>query len=200
MAKTLPERALYARWDDLWKNYRLTFVGRWMFAAKIRKLVSVLRRLRPADVLDVGCGLGHILRAVLKTGTRARGIDVSKTAVRECRKAGLPVSEGRLEDERKKYDLVMSDGLLEHFADFRPYARHMARISRRHVLIVQSDHDSPVMKVLFVLERLLGRNNIPELDHRIADFIRVFRGLGMTCVLNEGLFFNGYRVLVFGRR
>ncbi len=42
-------------------------------------------------VLDVGCGPGRMVAAALRAGLPALGVDVSRTAVRLARAAGLPV-------------------------------------------------------------------------------------------------------------
>jgi SAM-dependent methyltransferase len=45
------------------------------------------------DVLDVGCGRGEFLELLREAGVRARGIDVNREMVEQCRAAGLDATE-----------------------------------------------------------------------------------------------------------
>jgi cyclopropane-fatty-acyl-phospholipid synthase len=71
-------------------------------------------------LLDVGCGYGRILKAASQRGADAVGITVSPPQVRRGRAAGLDV---RLLDYKHlgpewegKFDAVIANGSLEHFA------------------------------------------------------------------------------------
>ena len=64
-------------------------VGRFTAPADAVDL-RVLDRAR-GPVLDVGCGPGRMVAAALRSGLPALGVDVSRTAVRLARAAGLPV-------------------------------------------------------------------------------------------------------------
>jgi SAM-dependent methyltransferase len=51
-------------------------------------IVSAIRRLRPATVLDVGCGEGWLARALAPLGMRVHGIDAVPGLVSAARQAG----------------------------------------------------------------------------------------------------------------
>jgi SAM-dependent methyltransferase len=51
-------------------------------------IVSAIRRLRPATVLDVGCGEGWLARALAPLGMRVHGIDAVPGLVAAARQAG----------------------------------------------------------------------------------------------------------------
>ncbi len=128
---------LYKEWDERWEGSeeteRLTWLGRLMFKAKIRAISRLLKEVDVKSVIEVGCGLGYTLKVFHDTGYDAIGIDVSTHAIAVCKKKGLTVKPQKLEDVTEQYDLVSSDGMLEHFLNFEPYAKHMMRISRRCV-------------------------------------------------------------------
>lgn len=74
-----------------------------------------LRRLPPRDVLDVGCGVGYLVKALRERGVEAYGIDVASWAIEH---AVTPYVEQRslfdLQARLRKYSLVVSHDMLEH--------------------------------------------------------------------------------------
>jgi len=98
----------------------------------------------------------------------------------------------------EQYDLVSSDGMLEHFLNFEPYARHLMRISRRYVLLIQPNHDSFRGKTAAYLAELLRRDeNIFEYNYRIKDFISVFSQHGFKVIGNYPIFSDVFKLLLF---
>ncbi|MFA5787443.1 MAG: methyltransferase domain-containing protein [Actinomycetota bacterium] len=55
------------------------------------RYLAELRGLR--DVVDLGCGTGEVLDAMVRAGVDARGVDSSSDIVLACRERGLPVVE-----------------------------------------------------------------------------------------------------------
>lgn len=79
---------------------------------------AIVRELRPATVLDAGCGMGFLVEALRERGVEAWGIDVSEHAISQvdpavseyCKVASLT------EPIERRYDLVVSVEVLEHIA------------------------------------------------------------------------------------
>jgi SAM-dependent methyltransferase len=67
-------------------------VDRWLAPARGADL-RLLNRAR-GPVLDVGCGPGRHVRALVAGGVAALGVDVSRTAVEVARAGGAPVHHG----------------------------------------------------------------------------------------------------------
>ncbi len=194
--------ALYETWDKRWKGSedveRLTFIGKMMFKAKERVLTNTIKDLSIDTVIEVGCGLGHTMEVYKKNGLNCVGIDVSSHAVSVCRNKGLNVTQGKLEDITDKYDMVSSDGMLEHFLNFEPYARQLMNISSNYVLLIQPNHDSFCGKTLAYLAELIrGRENVFEYNYRIKDFITVFQNNGFEITGNYPIFNDVFRLLLF---
>jgi len=188
-------------WDNRWRGSeqaeRLSRLGRWMFKAKVKALDEALKGLEFKTVVDAGCGLGHILKYYCDTGYESIGIDFSSSAVAVCRQKGLPAMVGRLEEVDQIYDLVSSDGVLEHFRNFEPHARQLMRLSRRYVLLIQPNHESFAGKTLAYLAELLRKENVFEYNYRMADFTAVFSESGFQLIKNLPVFFDVFRILVF---
>ena len=60
------------------------FVRSYMLSKK-RKLIEKSSGNRSGELLDIGCGAGHFLRAMEKTGWNVQGVDVSERARRLVR-------------------------------------------------------------------------------------------------------------------
>ncbi|MBF0140511.1 MAG: methyltransferase domain-containing protein [Magnetococcales bacterium] len=196
---------LYRIWEERWKDSeyeeRVTKLGLLMFRAKKLAVRNLLPVLIPSSIIDVGCGLGHILEVYQQAGYPCEGIDISPTAVWVCRNKGLRVDLKKVEDETRTFDLVSSDGMLEHFLNFEPMAHQMMRLSRRHVLIIQPNHDSFLGKILPCLSELIkGDDNVREYNYRICDFIDVFERSGFRVTHNLPVFLDVFRILVFALR
>ncbi len=195
-------KTLYETWDKRWEGSeeeeRLTFIGKMMFKAKEKVLTAAIKDITISNVIEVGCGLGHTMEVFKKNGLNCVGIDVSSHAVSVCRNKGLNVTQRKLEDITEKYDLVSSDGMLEHFLNFEPYAQQLMNISNDYVLLIQPNHDSFWGKTLAYLAELLrGRENVFEYNYRIKDFISVFENNGFMITENAPIFCDVFRLLLF---
>lgn len=189
------------RWEGSEEKERLTFFGRLMFKAKKKALAGVLSDIRPASVLEVGCGLGHTLALYRDLGLNCRGIDISTHAVAVCRRKGLVAEVKALEEETEKFDLVSSDGMLEHFLNFEPPVLQLIEISSRYLLLIQPNHESFVGKTaVYLAELLRGGENVFEYNYRIRDFVNVFERNGFALARSIPVFFDVFRLLLFEKR
>ena len=196
---------LYAVWEKKWeraqKGEKASFWGRRMFEAKKKTLRKVLGDLKIETAIEIGCGLGNTLEVFRETGIPYTGIDVSSNAVSYCQKKGLHAIRKNVEDIVEQYDLVSSDGMLEHFLDFEPYAKHMMRISKKYVLLIQPNHDSFTGKTFAYLAEIFRYHlNVHEYNYRIRDFIDIFERNNFKLYKNNPIFINVFRLLVFQKK
>lgn len=97
---------------------------------------QVLRRLnkKNAQVLDVGCGRGLLLKAFQRNGCDVTGTEFSDGAGRFAREVlKLPVRVGLLEELKfpdQSFDVVVMWHVLEHVSDPRPTLAEVSRILR----------------------------------------------------------------------
>jgi SAM-dependent methyltransferase len=103
------------------------------------------------DIVDVGCGDGAITAAVgtLLDPAELWGVDLNRRLLARAERRGVRAvcqDMAALSLERR-FDLVISYGSLHHVEDTRRFIRGLARLSRRHVLIV----DNTVRRTLWHL-------------------------------------------------
>lgn len=115
-----------SNWDRFWSSQRNT--GPVSASWSKKRIVTMLdRHLRPGmKVLDAGCGSGFFSSCFLARGCSVTALDYSTEALEMTRRATggncarYTGSDLRRENTggelRGEFDLIFSDGLLEHFA------------------------------------------------------------------------------------
>ncbi len=107
---------------------------------------------KPTDVVvDIGCGIGRLTRAMAQEVGHVHGFDISQNMLEEARKLGLPnatfyETEGNSLRPlpNKSCDLVMAYNVLQHMPStdvLGEYLREMARISRGIIAFTLSPRD-----------------------------------------------------------
>ncbi len=198
-------KKLQEAWDHRWESSLIgrhsTFLSRRMMKAKKKILRKILENIDVKTVIDVGCGIGRTLEVFRDAGLNNLGIDASTEAISICRKKKLSVLHINLDEVDETYDLVFSDGMLEHFLNFEPYAKKMMQISNKYVLLIQPNHGSFVGKTLVYFSELLrSRINVYEYNYRIHDFIDTFEENDFSICENHSIFMDVYRILLFKRK
>lgn len=147
-------------------------IQRLVIARFHRRVVEVVRRLRPRRVLEVGCGEGYVLQALVRAGITSElvGIDLDATAVREARarlggRARVDVADARDlvgSHGAERFDLVLMLEVLEHLADPAAMLPVLEALADPHVLL--SVPREPWFSALNVLRgrHLRGLGNHPE--------------------------------------
>lgn len=187
-----------ARWNGSEQSEKISPLGRIMFKTKQKVIAEILSDLNVKNMIEVGCGLGYTLSVFENAGIETLGIDISEIAVEVCKNKGLNVKLQNLENETGIYDLVSSDGMLEHFLNFEPFANHLMRISSRYVLLIQPNHNSFWGRTaVYFSETIKGRQNVYEYNYRIDDFIEVFKNKYFIIRKNIPVFFDIFRILLF---
>lgn len=108
-----------------------------------RQAVQMIGEASPATILDLGCGEGYTLDALVRGGVRAEltGIDLSAPAVGKARerlgtRAQLEVADARtLVDDGRQFDLVMMLEVLEHIPEPAQMLPILDALTRRYLLL-----------------------------------------------------------------
>ena len=91
-----------------------------------------------AKILDAGCGTGKLASFLHSNGYNVIGVDNSDEALILTESKGIHVQKGDilkgLPFDDNTFDLVYSDGLLEHFVDPTPIITELARVSKKQLV------------------------------------------------------------------
>jgi ubiquinone/menaquinone biosynthesis C-methylase UbiE len=88
----------------------------------VRQLVAKTTPNRAAQVLEIGCSSGLLIRQLQDDGySHISGIDISATAIERCRAQGLDkvqvMDAQELEFADQMFDVITASDVLEHLAD-----------------------------------------------------------------------------------
>lgn len=112
---------------------------------KLKALAPHVPITNDTKVLEVGCGNGFFTHAF------DRQCDVTGVDYSEKMLALNPVSNTRrmnaenLEFDDDSFDFVFCHGLLHHVGDEDKTVREMARVSRKHVVILEPNRNNPLV-------------------------------------------------------
>jgi 2-polyprenyl-3-methyl-5-hydroxy-6-metoxy-1,4-benzoquinol methylase len=125
-------------------------------------------RLKGANVLEIGCGMGLHTELMARAGANVTAVDLSPTSVeattRRLALKGLPgrVVEGDAESlpfPDKHFDFVWSWGVIHHSSRTGRVVREIARVSRpgAECRVMVYNRNSSWALSIFVKDHLLGR-------------------------------------------
>jgi SAM-dependent methyltransferase len=197
-----------AYWDQTWTapggrpgrlRERLRAAVHWRFDRMLGRLVDAAGKAE-ADVLELGCAPGTILERLhrLRPRLRLHGLDFSPDGCRLARErlraAGVAaeVYEGdaRTAELPRRFDLVLSCGLIEHFADPAEVLRCHARFAAPGgwVAVTVPNFAAPVTKFFFrrFNAEVFATHNLDIMSEaRLAAALRA-AGLGEIAVGSAG--------------
>ncbi len=108
--------------------------------------VSVMS-LIPADsksILDVGCGVGTLIKSLKEKGLTVEGVDISSVALAKARESGLKVKLADLDEKLpykdNSFDCVLSNQVLMHILDPKKLVLEMKRVSGKYVIFNVPNH------------------------------------------------------------
>ena len=126
-------------WSEFWSK-KESWLWILKYTPTYKKIVKTFRAIdlpKDAKILDAGCGTGKLASFWLNEGYDALGVDISDVALSITNKKGVKTVKAdilRLPFEDNSFDLVYSDGLLEHFIDPEPVLAELFRVSGKYVL------------------------------------------------------------------
>lgn len=186
------------RWHNCQGEEKLTLLGKAMFRAKRKALKRVVNGIGPTSILEAGCALGETMEVYRDLGLSVLGVDISEDAVNLCRAKGLDARHVDMADLDQTFDMVSSDGMLEHFLHFEPHAVTLMNLAERYVLLIQPNYNSVMGQILPCLANILrGHTNVYEYNYRLEDFTDVFQQHGFALEQSVPVFMDVFRILLF---
>lgn len=164
---------------------------------------------RKPRIIDIGCGAGDTIYKFKQFGYKnIIGIDYAQSSILLCQRNGLKINEDvfqmdafKTKFEANSFDIVFSEGLLEHFDDFYPIVKEMCRISKMYVLVIQPNHYSSFKKISDLYYFIFSnKNNVKEYTYCLNEFQNSFREFGFTLDKKETSLLGAFWILLFKRQ
>ena len=109
------------------------------FADRMNDSVRKYKNYLVGNVLDIGCGEGTAMEAIIAAGHRCEGYELIQSKVDVARSFGLKVTQGYQEKmpfNDNEFDTIFSSHVLEHSYDRDVAVKEYARIAKGAIIIV----------------------------------------------------------------
>lgn len=186
-------------WDDVWADFEgMNFWGMRLKKEQKKTIEDVLGRLllsKDALIMDVGCGAGYCIKFFRELGYKnTYGLDPSPNAIEVCKKL-FGFTRGKdvfMEDVMQyhlshKFEMVFSEGMLEHHANMMPIVRQMAMLSNKWIFLIQPNQKSFFSRVKYAVGTKEWENEHP---YSREDYINAMKRVGFHLVKSGSLNFN----------
>jgi len=100
--------------------------------------LSYIRKYAGKQILDIGCGIGACIKALLQDGYECEGIENNQDYVSECLKDGIKakyMDAQQLEFSQYSFDTVIMVEVLEHLLEPLIALKEAFRVARKNVII-----------------------------------------------------------------
>jgi len=199
-------------WNEIWKGYkgpRLPFDRLKQNQTRTcQRIVNQIKLAKDSKIIDVGCGSGSTLVMFRQLGySNSIGIDNSQAALDACQRLFNlePEKDVFLMDIRNiefpdnSFDLVFSDGLLEHFEEppLNNIVSELCRISNKWILLFQPNQTSLFGKVCWLWQKTGRAPWEKEYPYLKQDYTNMLTKFGFRLADFSVFHLRGFMSLVF---
>ncbi|NUN05161.1 MAG: 3-demethylubiquinone-9 3-O-methyltransferase [Bdellovibrio sp.] len=132
-----------------------------------------------AEILDMGCGAGHVTNSLAQAGHEVTGVDLSSTSLKIAEAKDvtgkvnyLRADVYRLPFSRESFDVVVAMDLLEHVMDPQKIITQATRVLRPGGLFIYSTVNKNPLSWLIVIKGIPWIvKNTPQNSHLYSLFI-----------------------------
>ena len=183
--------------NNYWKNYKkFNPVSMAIVNSMDESILKIARKLSPKNILEVGCGSGRMMKKLQKLAPYT-GIDNTPSGIELSKSGNVYLMEAdKTHFENNEFDLVYSERLLEHYPDFSPFVKEMARISKKWILLLQPNYHSPAGKLLNWGTKTFSRDP-EEIPYKPSDYILSFSENNCTISLEKIILFSAFKIYLF---
>lgn len=129
-------------------------------------LISMIKTLKVASILDAGCGEGFTMNRLIKNGIgkKIEGVEYSEEAINFGKKLfpDLTIKQASIYNlpyQNNSFDLILCTEVLEHLEDPAKALRGMLRVCKKYLII------SVPNEPLFALSNFLRGKNLSRLGN-----------------------------------
>jgi ubiquinone/menaquinone biosynthesis C-methylase UbiE len=149
---------------------------------RLKKVIEIVNR--EANLLDIGCGGGFVVRAAGGLFSKIYGVDISENILKTLHSnGGFPICADarQLPFKDKSIDVAVMFSVIHHFYDYRPILNEIYRVLKASgVIYIDHDMDRQFFKNFHFFvnayrkfsrkERLLRNTNIEVELYKLSEF------------------------------
>jgi ubiquinone/menaquinone biosynthesis C-methylase UbiE len=119
-------------------------------------IAKLLGNIKGKKILDFGCGTGSYIKQMLKKGARIKGFDISpemlKIAKKNYPKLELKLGSGYKIPFKEKFDIVLSQLVVEHIKDWDKIFKEVNRVLKKGGIFVFSK-GNPITEITWKVSK-----------------------------------------------
>lgn len=142
-----------------------------IFKPRVKKIIEISKnfKIKNPSILDVGSGFGTFCKESKKTNffSRVTAIEASKAGAENCKKNGIEVFHGMIEnisELKKKYDIVTSFEVIEHLHSIKDYIKKIKKFVKPNGILILTCPNGDGFDVRFLLK------NSATIDHEHLNY------------------------------
>jgi methionine biosynthesis protein MetW len=145
----------------------------------LKKVESIIQAnaIKNPQIVDLGCGPGHLCKYISEKGYPVTGVDISDNSLELVRQKGIKAVKANLQEklpfEDNELDIVIATEVIEHIYDTESFMEEIKRITKPGGSIIITTPNVASLARRFML--FFGKN--PYLDYKLsgtAGHIRYF--------------------------
>lgn len=197
-------------WDDIWHHHtKLNWFGRRLKSSQRKILLKVLNKIKlekNSKIIDIGCGTGSMINFFREFGYKnSVGIDASEESLKVCSKLFgykknkdvFQMDARKIKFGAKSFNLVFSDGMLEHLPSLDKALSEFARISKKYILLFQPNQTSVFGRVKEFASKHHHVSWEKEYEYSKEDYVKPLEKKGFKLIGSGSINFNEMIWLLF---
>jgi len=128
------------QWDAFFSRLYWLFIRGAPSKKRCKQVFTALQFPKKYHIIEMGCGTGHFLRWFKEQGyIHVTGLDYSQNLLAKLKPTGITTICADAKHTKLKshsYDVIFSDGVVEHFENPLPYLSEFARLTRDYLITI----------------------------------------------------------------
>jgi SAM-dependent methyltransferase len=206
------EKVVKSNFNRLWDEQTdVSALGKIIFRIDRKRIFSFLKYTdinKNSRIVDVGCGTGSTLRIFRKLGYKnSIGIDVAESSMNLCKRNKFKRNKDVFKIDvtsaprkmKKKFDIVFTEGSIEHYENIQPMVNSICDLSKKYVLTTMPDLNAFYWQIAPFFYRIMRRKRVDDYNHDEWEYENSFKKAGFKLVKKRKFLLRSGWIMLFER-